>query len=251
MADVVTLRYLESRGAAELAQAMTAEEAEASYGSPPFIPSFFTGHRPSVEARVRGASGPGGLRVAGFELRLRDVKYSPRRMLALTRSRFSQATTVEAGEVIAQIHVRSADIAAYLRSRGADVDKVRVTSAGVTVTFRDPEPEPGTTPGPGASPSPSPRPSDGPPEEHVEEVSRAARYLPRVEEGMFRLQVVSVAKVRVRFREDAFRIAELVSLPRFPSGLRTDIRLGKGVITIEATGTDVEKSIGEDSQDAP
>lgn len=224
--DVVVLNYTESRGARELAQGLTGEEATADLGGIPFLPSFLSGRLTKVAARVRGATAPGGLRVASISASGTDVRFSPRRVFALVRSRFSDRTELRAAEAIVEVQLGEQDIEDFLQQKIVAEPEVRITPAGVEISFGPPGED-----GDGDDGSRPERPS--------------ARYLPRVENGVLSLRLVSIARVPPRFREDALRISELISLPRFPEGLRADIRLGDGVIVTEASGRDIRVRIGE------
>ena len=239
--DIVMLRYIESRGAAQLAQTLDAESATADLGGVPFIPSFVSGRLYTVSGRVNGASAPGGLRIDKVGIDLSDVRFSPRHLLSLARSRFSARTDVKAGQVLVSLQITERDVHDYLVSKISSVQGVRITSSGVAVSFNVPAPAstfvvpaPSPTPAPGETPKPPPPP---PPS--------TARFLPRVQDGVFQFVLVSTINVAPRLRGDAAQIAELVRLPRLPGRLRSDVRVGDGVIVVEATGRDVEMNVGE------
>jgi hypothetical protein len=245
VADVVILRYIESRGATQLAQTLDAESATANLGGVPFLPSFMSGRLHTVSGRVSGASAPGGLRVDRIELHLTDVRFSPRHLLSLARSRFSARTDVKVAEVRVQIQLAERDIHDYLVSKVSSVTGVRVTSAGVVVTFNVPAPASSlATPSPSPTPRPSPEASPGPSGPPPPPPS-TARYLPRVEGGVFQFVLVSSINMPYEVRGDAQQIAELVRLPRLPQRLRSDVRLGDGVIVVESSGRDLEMNVGE------
>lgn len=240
--DIVLLRYIESRGAAQLAQTLDAERATADLGGIPFLPSFLSGKLGKVSGRVSGASAPGGLRIDKVDLDLEEVKFSPGDLLALARSRFSRRTDVKAGQTLVSLQITERDVHDFLVSKIASVTGVRVTSSGVAVTFNAPAPAssfvvPSPTPDP-ENPEATPPPPPPPP-------PSTARYLPRVQDGVFQFVLVSTINVAFRQRGDAAQIAELVRLPRLPSKLRPDVRVGDGVIVIEANGRDVEMNVGE------
>lgn len=226
--DVVVLNYTESRSAAELAQGLAGEDATVDLGGVPFLPSFLTGRLSRVGGRVRGGSAPGGLRVGSISVTASDVRFSPSRVFALTRSRFSGRTEVRAGEAIVEVQLNEQDIEDFLQQKLEAAVEVRVTSAGVEISFGPPDADPDERNG-----------------ETEPDETPSARFLPRVENGVLSLQLVSLARVPFMFREDALRISELISLPRFPEGLRADIRLGDGVIVTEASGRDIKLRIGE------
>jgi hypothetical protein len=241
--DVVALRYIESQGAAQLAQTFDAESATANLGSVPFLSSFFSGHLHQVSGRVSGASAPGGLRIEKVDITLGDVTFSPRHLMSLARSRFSARTKVKAAQAGVTLQINERDVHDYLVSKISSVRGVRVTSSGVAVTFNEAAPAgsyptPSPTPSPSASPGATPAPPPPPP-------PSTARFLPRVENGVFQFVLVSMVNVAYDLRGDAVQIEELIRLPRLPDALRSDVRLGDGVIVVEATGRDVEMHVGE------
>jgi hypothetical protein len=233
--DVVALKYTESKGAAELAQAIAAEESSLRLGSVPFLPRFASGQLGGIQGKVRGATGPGGMRVSRVDVTLSDVRFAPWRVFALVRSRFSDRTTVKAGEVLVQVELAEQDLADYLRPKIASISEVKITNEGVGVKFERPNPDEETSRGP----------EDEDDEKKKEEDEPDARYVPRVENGEFKLIRAGLSSRAQQFREDSLRISELITLPKFPEGLRASIGLGDGVVVIEAAGRDVETSIGE------
>ena len=245
--DVVALRYIESRGAAQLAQTFDAESATANLGSVPFLPSFFSGHLSRVSGHISGASAPGGLRIDKVDIGLDDVHFSPRHLISLARSRFSARTNVKTVQANVTLQINERDIHDYLVSKVSSVRGVRVTSSGVSVMFNEPapagtytQPAPSPSPSPSASPSPGATPAPPPPAP-----PSTARFLPRVVDGVFQFVLVSSVQVAYDLRGDAAQIEELVRLPRLPQALRSDVRLGDGVIVVEAVGRDVEMNVGE------
>jgi hypothetical protein len=245
VADVVILRYIESRGAAQLAQTFDAESATADLGTVPFLPSFFSGHLHQVSGHISGASAPGGLRIDKIDITLDDVGFSPRHLVSLARSRFSARTNVKAVQANVTLQLNERDIHDYLVSKVSSVRGVRVTSSGVAVMFNEPAP-PGTytLPSPSPTPSGSPSPSATPAPPPTPPPSMA-RFLPRVVDGVFQFVLVSQVNVAYDLRGDALQIEELVRLPRLPQALRSDVRLGDGVVVVEAVGRDVEMNVGE------
>ena len=244
--DVVVLRYIESRGAAQLAQTFDAESATADLGNVPFLPSFMSGHLSAVSGHISGASAPGGLRIDKIDITLQDVRFSPKHLVSLARSRFSARTDVKAQQANVTLQLAERDIHDYLVSKISSVRGVRVTSSGVAVTFDEPAPA-GSYPAPTPSPTPSPSPgaSPAPPAPPPPPPPSTARFLPRVEGGVFQFVLVSSVNVAYDLRGDADQIEELIRLPRFPDSLRSDVRLGDGVIVVEAVGRDVEMNVGE------
>lgn len=225
--DVVVLNYTESRAASELARGLAGEAATVDLGGFPFVPSFVTGRMGRASGRVRGANAPGGLRVGSISVVATDLRYSPRRAFALVRSRFAARTELRAAEAIVEVHLNEQDIEDHLQSKLAIAPEVRITPAGVEVSYDVP----------GVTPSPSPSDDEQP--------AASARFLPRMEAGVLSLRLVSIARVPARFREEALRTSELITLPKMPDGLRADIRLGDGVIVALAQGRDIAILIGE------
>ena len=241
--DVVVLRYIESRGAAQLAQTFDAESATADLGNVPFLPGFFSGHLHQVSGHVSGASAPGGLRIDKIDIALQDVTFSPRHLMSLARSRFSARTKVKAAQANVTLQINERDVHDYLVSKISSVRGVRVTSSGVAVTFNEAAPAgsyptPTPTPAPSSSPQATPAPPPPPP-------ASTARYLPRVENGVFQFVLVSSVNVAYDLRGDALQIEELIRLPQLPQALRSDVRLGDGVIVVESVGRDVQMNVGE------
>ena len=244
--DVVVLRYIESRGAAQLAQTFDAESASADLGNVPFLPSFIGGHLHQVSGHISGASAPGGLRIDKIDITLGDVTFSPRHLVSLARSRFSALTKVKAQQANVALQINERDIHDYLVSKVSSVRGVRVTSSGVAVTFNEPAPAGSyPTPSPAPTPSPSPGATPGPPPPPPPPPPSTARFLPRVEGGVFQFVLVSTVNVAYDLRGDADQIEELIRLPRLPDSLRSDVRLGDGVIVVEAAGRDVQMNVGE------
>src|SRR5439155_12838610 len=112
--------------------------ATADLGGIPFLPSFVSGHLHKVSGRVSGASAPGGLRIDRVDLTLDDVSFSPRHLVSLARSRFSARTDVKAAQALVTLQINERDVHDYLVSKISSVRGVRVTSAGVAVTFNQP-----------------------------------------------------------------------------------------------------------------
>lgn len=224
--DVIALQYLESRGAAELARGMTAEEAKIDLGSIPFLPGFVRGRLDQADVDVRGASGKGGFRVQLVKARMHDLRFSWRKMFALSRSLFATRTKLNAGNPIGLIEIGQTDLQDYLRRHVESVGTARISSGGVEVRFLEKRLRSGIEP-------------------TEEDLSEPARYLPRVTDRRISLSLIGVAQVDPKHRADAERIEEIIDLPHVPQGLRTDVRLGDGVIVIEATGPEVELDLGE------
>lgn len=224
--DVIALQYLESRGAAQLARAMTAEEAKVDLGSIPFLPGFVRGRLQRAEVDVRGASGKGGFRVQTVKAQMKELRFNWRKMFALSRSIFSARTSIEAHDPIGLIEIGQTDLEDYLRRHVESVGTARISSAGVEVRFLNKRLKSGI------------EPTD-------EDLSEPARYLPRVNDRRISLSLIGVAEIDERHRADAERIERVIDLPLVPEGLQTDVRLGDGVIVIESSGPDLELEVGE------
>jgi hypothetical protein len=238
VADVAIRQYLESRGASEVAETMAAEDANVDLGGIPFLPGFLSGRIDHVSVRVRGASGPGGLRVQLLEVRLAEVRFSPRRLFNLARSSFAKRTQVEALNPIGVLELGEDDLKQFIIRHVAAVEDVQVKSSGIEVFFPEPE---ALRP----SPSPTPSPKPGTKAKPIQPVRHPARFLPRVENGRILLSLVGVAQIPAPFRSQAQTIEGLIRLPKIPNGLRTDVRLGDGVVVFESAGHDVKLDVGE------
>lgn len=224
--DIVSLQLLESRGAAELARTMSAEEAKVDLGNIPFLPGFLTGSLRHAEVQVRGASGGGGLRIQSFTARLEDVRFSWRRLLALSRSAFSTRTVVRGVEGFGLVEIGEDDLEEFIQRHIPSVGDVNVATSGIEVRFLKERLEEGVEP-------------------KDEGLTEPARLLPRVVDRRIALTLVGVSQIPEPLRPIANRLERLLDLPRIPDGLRTDVRLGDGVIVVEATGREVELEVGE------
>jgi len=228
--DVAMRSYISSRGADQVARVMSAQDATIKLPGVPFLPGFITGHIGDVEVNVIGASGPGGLRVQSIHARLADLHFSARKVFALARSSFATRTKVTADEPVAIFEIGQGDLEHYLLDMVPEVGNVQVKPTGVEVYFlRDLE---------------EPRP-DRPTEK---DLTKPARFLPVVEDGKIVLRLVGVAEVPSAMRFAAQRIEHIIDLPPIPQSLRTDVRLGRGVIVFESTGKQVSLNIGEGEQ---
>lgn len=228
--DVIALRYLESRGAAELARSLTAEEAKVDLGDIPFLPGFITGKLSRAEVNVRGASGSGGFRVQSLSAQMRSLRFSWRDVFALSRSVFSRRTKVSMSEPIGLVEIGQSDLEDFLQRHIPDVGTVGISGAGVEVRFLSKRLKTGIEP-------------------TSDDLTEPARYLPRVTDRHIVLSLISAAQVPDRFAESARRVEEVINLPAIPEGMRTDVRLGAGVITVEASGREAELTIGEGEEE--
>jgi hypothetical protein len=227
--DVVALQYLESRGATELARAMTAEEATVDLGSIPFLPGYIGGRISRAEVDVRGASGAGGLRVQNVKARMTDLRFNWRDLLALSRSIFATRTTVRMKDPLGMVEIGQDDLGDFLKRHVPMVGSVLIDSSGIEVKFLKERLEEGDEP-------------------TQEDLTEAARLLPRVADGRIVLSLVGVSQIPPALRPMANRLEQVISLPRIPEGLRTDVRLGDRVFVVEANGTELDLTIGEGSE---
>jgi hypothetical protein len=237
--DVVALQYMQSRGSAGIAQELAAESATLKLGSVPFLPSYLGGHTNGVEAKVRAATAEGGFGVQSINVRAREMKFSAGKMFSLARSLFSTRTKVTLVEPIALIDIGEADLRDYIIRHIPSVGDVQIKGSGIEVRFNIPQREgiSSSTSGPSPSPTATPNAEDL--------LTKPARYLPRVEARRFVLTLTSVSQVNSRYHDDAFRIERLIKLPMVPAGMTSDVRLGKGVITLDCEGKAVTLEVGE------
>jgi hypothetical protein len=228
--DIVMLQYIESRGAAEMARTMSAEEATVDLGGFPFIPRFLRGKLTDVTVDVRGASASGGLRVQSIEARMKEIRFKPGDVFALARSSFATRTKVTALEPIGILELGQQDLKDFITRSVPLVRDVVVKSSGIEVFFK-------------------PRLSADLPEEAQkaldELADKPARYLPNVENGQLGLTLVGVSQIDRRFRFDAERLESLIQLPKIPGGLRPDVSLRDGVVVLQAQGSKVSINVGE------
>jgi hypothetical protein len=228
--DIVTLQYIESRGAAEIARTMSAEEAKVDLGGFPFIPRFLGGKLTDVSVEVKGASAAGGLRVRSIDARMKEVRFKPGAIFALARSSFATRTKVTALEPIGILELGEQDLEDFITRSVPVVRDVVVKSSGLEVYFK-------------------PRSDADLPDEAQQALDeladKPARYLPIIEDGRLRLQLIGVSQIDRRFRFDAARLESLIDLPKIPAGLRPDRSLRDGVVVLEAQGSKVTITVGE------
>ena len=228
--DIVMLQYIESRGAAEIAQTMSAEEAKVDLGGFPFIPRFLRGKLTDVTVEVTGASAAGGLRVQSVEARMKEVRFKPGAVFSLARSSFATRTKVTAIEPVGILELGEQDLEDYIKRAVPVVSDVLVRSSGIEVYFR---------------PLADGEVPDAAQDAADEATKKPARYLPIVEEGQLRLQLIGVSGIAPRFRVDAAQVERLIDLPKIPGGLRPDRSLRDGVVVLEAQGPKVTLTVGE------
>lgn len=228
--DVVALRYMESRGAREITRAMTAEEGELELGGIPFLPGFITGGLGQAEVRVRGASGSGGLRVQTVRAQMSDLRFSWRDMLSLSRSIFSTRSKVIMKDPFGMIEIAQDDLGDFLKRHVPMIGSVEIRASGIEVRFLKERLDPGVEP-------------------TQEDLTEPARLLPRVLDRRISLSLVGIAQVPPALRSHAERLEQVISLPRIPEGLRTDVRLGDRVFVVEATGAELDLTVGEGEPD--
>lgn len=226
--DVTIRQYIASRGADQIAKVLSAQDATVKLPGIPFLPGFVRGHIGEMEINVIGASGAGGLRVQSIQARLSDLHFSARKLFALAGSSFATRTTVTAEQPVALVELGERDLQTYLQDMVPEVGKVQVKATGVEVYFYKDLSKP-----------PPNNPRD-------EELTKPARFLPVVDEdSKITLRLVGFAEVPPELRSTASRIENIINLPAIPRGLRTDVRLGKGVIVFESTGHQVSLEVGE------
>jgi DUF2993 family protein len=229
--DVAARQYLQSRGGDQIARVMSAADAKLKLPGIPFLPGFLRGHIGEVEVEVIGASGPGGLRVQSIQARLSEVRFSPGKLFALARSSFATRTEVTAEQPVGLVELGEGDLEDYLRRMVPEVGNVLVKSTGVEVYFLKDLSQP------------------APDNPFDDQLTPPARFLPIVEDGKIILRLVGVAGIPPELRNAAARIEHIIDLPAIPKGLRTDVRLGKGVIVFESTGNSVTLQVGEGEPD--
>jgi hypothetical protein len=232
--DVVLLQYLESRGAAEIARTLSAEDATVDLGGIPFIPNFFRGELDDVSVRIRGATVTGGLRIASIETRFGGLTFEPGKLYALARSSFATKTEVAGTQPFGQVELVEADIEEYVRRQVPLVGDVHVKASGIEVSFL--------------------RDTDliGEPNPDEKKLTKPARFLPVIRDRELVFDLTSVSQLDPRFRADADRIEDLVDLrpgPDVPKGVSTNVSMRNGFVVIESQGSDVKLVIGEGDEE--
>lgn len=226
--DVVMVQYLESRGAAEIARTMSAEDTTVELGGFPFLPRFIGGRLSGVSVRVRGATARGGLRVDLIDARMASVSFDSGKMFALARSSFATKTQIEAMEPVGIVELEEQDLEDYVRRIIPQVGDVKVEASGVEVRFLRP----------GVEITNEPNPDE-------DDMTKPARFLPAIEDRRLILRLTSVSQLPYVFRNEAARIEGLIEIPRVPEGLRSAVSLRNGVIVVEAQGLEVKLTVGE------
>lgn len=229
--DVVFVQYLESRGGAEIARAMAAEDSEIDLGGFPFIPRYLRGRLSGVSAEVRGASVSGGLRVQSVEARMATVDFDAGEMFALARSIFATRSEVRATNPIVILELGEGDLNDFVRRHLPVVGDLQVKGSGIEVRFLRED----------VDPADALRPTD-------DDLTDPARFLPVTRDRRFRLVLTSLRGVGASFRAEAKRLEELIQLPRFPEGLDPEVSMRDGVVVIEAQGAEVTVDVGEASE---
>jgi hypothetical protein len=159
---------------------------------------------------------------------MESVSFSPRAIFSLARSSFGRRTKIEVKDPDATIELGQSDLGDYIRRAIPAVGDVRVKPTGVEVRFL----KPGTDLSKATNPT-------------KDDLTDPARYLPYVQDGRIRLINTSLEQIPEEDRADATRIEDLIRLPRIPAGLRSSVRLGNGVISIESTGAKVSLTVGQ------
>ncbi len=242
VADIVALQYLQSRGAGRISQALAAQSSTLKLGSLPFLPSYLGGHLSGVEAKVKDATAKEGFGVQSIDIRASEIRFGPGKMFSLARSLFSTRSKVTLTEPIAIIEIGEQDLSEFIKRRVPRVGDVQVSGSGIEVRFKLPEREANassSSSGSSSSPSPSPSPS------FDELLTKPARYLPRIEGRHFVLTLTSLSQLGFQYRDEALSIEHMIELPPVPAGMSSDVRLGKGVITIDCEGKTVTLDVGE------
>ncbi len=230
--DIVMVQYLESRGSAELAKTMAAEQAELDLGGFPFLPRFVSGSLSDVSGRVRGASASGGLRVQSVTTRAASIDFSAGEIFALARSSFATKTHVRAQQPNVMLELGEGDLNDFIRRSIPVVGDVQVRGSGIEVRFLKED----------VDPSDALRPTE-------DELTKPARFLPGTRDRKLHLILTGVSQIPPQYRNEADRLEDLIDLPRFPEGLDPDVSLRDGVVVIEASGAEVDVEIGEGATD--
>lgn len=225
-------RYLESRGAAELARTMAAEDATIDLGGFPFVPRFIGGTLRNVTVRVGGASAAGGLRVHSVDARMESVSFDASEIFALARSSFATKTEVTAKQPIVMLELHEGDLYTFLRGSLPIVADVQVKGSGVEVRFLKPGIEP-----------------LDPEHPREKEMTKPARLLPRIVDRRLQLVLTSISQIPPQYRAEAERLEELIDLPRFPEGMSAQPSLRDGVIGVESQAAEVTLDVGEATED--
>ena len=225
-ADIVMLQVFEARAATGIARSTAGERAWVDLGGSPFLPSYLRGRLGSVEVEALGMSGS-GLRVDRFDLQMSDVIFKRGRALALVRSRHATRMRIDGKELIGRFEIVERDLFDFIRPRVGGVAALRITEAGVEVSF-----------------------------EGVEEGTPPTRYLPRMVDGpggggrrVLALRLVGEAGIPPAHLHAARLIEGVVDLPPAPEGLQFDVRLGNGVFAVEFAGTEAYMWIGSGRPD--
>jgi hypothetical protein len=231
VADVVLLQYLESRGAAEMARTLSAEDATVDLGGIPFIPGFLGGDLSDISVNIRGATAPGGLRIQSIETRFDQVSFKPGELFAIARSSFGTESVVSGRQPVAQIVLVESDIEEFIRRQLPLVGDVHVKASGIEVSFLtdtdligDPNPD-------------------------EKALTKPARFLPVIRDQELLLDLTSVSQLVPSFRADAARIEDLIDLrpndEDVPDGLSTNVSMRNGALVIDAQGAEVKLTVGE------
>jgi hypothetical protein len=157
---------------------------------------------------------------------MQNLRFSWREMLSLSGSIFSARTRVRMENPLGLIEIGQADLEEFVRRHVRQVGDLRINASGIEVRFLKKQLEAGAEPS-------------------EEDLTEPARFLPRVEDRRIALSLVGVSQIPEPLRRVASRLEEIIDLPRIPEGLRTDVRLGDGVFVIEATGSELELTVGE------
>lgn len=216
-ADLVALKLAEGRASNELAQATAAEKMNVQLGGFPFLPGLLKGSLRRVDVEGRGVSG-GGLRVARLQVHVNEARFPAGAALRVIRSQHAKRIRVTAQQPFGRAEITEGDLKEFLQSRRQFIREVRIIPEGVEVIFE-------TEPGQPAEP---------------------VRYYPRIVDRRLSLVLVQLPGSFPKQLLGEARAVELaIDLPRVPSGLQVDIRLGGGNFVIEATAPSFDVLIGE------
>jgi hypothetical protein len=225
--DIVMLQYLQSRGAAEIARTLSAEDATIDLGGVPFLPSFLGGELSDVSVKIRGATATRGLRIGSVEAQFDRFSFEPGDLFAVARSSFGTATKVKGVLRFGLIELTENDIEEFVRRQIPLVGDVHLKTSGIEVSFlKDPD-------------------LIGEPNPDEKAFTKPARFLPVIRDNKLVFDLTSVSQLDPRFRNDAARIEKIIDLPDVPEGLSTDVSMRDGVVVIEANGN-VTVEIGEE-----
>ncbi len=157
-----------------------------------------------------------------------EVTFEPGEIFALSRSTFATRTKVKAMQPFGLLELGEQDLEDYIRRLVPLVGDIRVKGSGIEIRFLEM----------GVDPAEAEQPRE-------DQLTKPARYLPRVEGGRLKLDLISVSQIGFGYRADAARIEDIIRLPKIPAGLRPDVGLRDRVVVVEAQGLEVSLTVGE------